>query len=123
MSLILLEAGTFVQKDFFTVASITTFAGATGITFVVANGIQKAFDYNPKWLALAIAIVICELGAALTQGSGVGDYLMGIVNGFLVFNTAGGLTSLSSTPPPPGGGATRESTFGTPNREFTTPWL
>lgn len=120
---LLLDAGTAVQKDFFTVASITTFAGATGITYVVANGIQKAFNYNPKWLALAIGILICELGAVLSNASSVAEYLMAIINGFLVFNTAGGMTSLTGSPPPPDGGATREATFGPPKREFATPWL
>ncbi|MBO0935996.1 hypothetical protein J2I47_05505 [Fibrella sp. HMF5335] len=120
---ILLDANTFVQKDFFTVASVTTFAGATGITYVIANGLQKAFDFNPKWLALAIGIIVCELGAALSSASGVADYLMAVVNGFLVFNTAGGMTSLTGPPAPPAGGTTRETPFGPTRREFTSPWF
>jgi hypothetical protein len=81
-----------LPKEFFTLQSMLTLAGATGATFVVANGIQRAFDYNPKWLALAIAEVIAISGVYFSAGQG-SDYFVGVINGFLIYCTAAGATS------------------------------
>ena len=58
-----------LPKEFFTPQTMATLAGATGATFVVANGLQRAFNYNPRWLALAIAEVICLFGTYASGGS------------------------------------------------------
>ncbi len=76
---------------FFTLQSMMTLGGATGATFVVSNGIQRAFDYNPRWLALAIAQLIC-LGIVYQSGGVASDYVIGITNGFLVYCSAAGAT-------------------------------
>lgn len=126
MITILLQATPTLPKDFFTPDSIKTFAGATGITYVIANGLQQAFNVNPKWLALLIGILVCELGAYLSKSTEVGDYLMGIVNGFLVFNAAGGVTNLSNKAKPTDDVANvREGTAPpvAPKRTFNTPWF
>ena len=95
-----------LPNEFFTIQSMLTLSGATGATFIVGNGIQQAFDFNPKWLALVIALFIVELGVYLTNGTGI-DYLVGVVNGFLVFSCAAGGTSMLG-----GGGANQNG--GTP---------
>ena len=127
MLTLLLQAPT-LPNDFFTPNSITTFAGATGITYVIANGLQQAFGFNPKWLALAIGIVVCEIGAFVSGSTNPADYIMGVVNGFLVFNTAGGVTNLSNKAKPTDGSPTptdvREGVEPPkPVRTFTTPWF
>ncbi|NID11268.1 hypothetical protein [Fibrivirga algicola] len=121
VTLLLNTVAQALPNDFFTTNSITTFAGATGVTYVIANGLQKAFDFNPKWLALAIGILVCEIGAAVSGSTAVVDYLMAIINGFLVFNAAGGITSLSGQPTPLAKQGEREG-VGRPAREFSTPW-
>jgi len=68
--------------------------GATGATFVVANGI-RAFNFNPKWLTLLIAQIIAASGVYLSGGKG-SDYFVGVVNGFLISCTATGATAASS---------------------------
>jgi hypothetical protein len=68
-------------KEFFTLQSMVTLTGATGATYVIANGCQSALNFNPRWLALAIAQVISLFGVYATQGIG-SDYFGGIVNGF-----------------------------------------
>lgn len=40
-----------LPKEFFTVESMLTLIGASGMTFIVSNAIQKAFNFNPSWLA------------------------------------------------------------------------
>ncbi len=47
-----------IPKEFFTAASMLTLAGATGATVIVTNGLQRAFNFNPIWLALLIAQAI-----------------------------------------------------------------
>lgn len=85
-----------IPKEFFTVQSMLTLTGATGATFVVANGIQRAFNYNPKWLALVVAESLAVFGVAATHGSG-GDYFVGVVNGFLIYCTAAGATEVTGS--------------------------
>lgn len=87
-----------VPHDFFTRESIVTFSGAVGITFVVSNAIQKAFDFNPKWFALFIAVIICMIGSYLMNG-GVLDYFLAFINGCLVFLAAAGGSQAVGKPP------------------------
>jgi len=84
-----------LPKEFFTVQSMLTLTGATGATFAVSNGLQRAFNFNPRWLALAIAIVICVFGVLATGGQPM-DYFVGVVNGFLVYCTAAGATTVGA---------------------------
>ena len=80
-----------IPKEFFTLQSMLTLTGAAGATFVISNGLQAAFNFNPRWLALAIAQAIVLVGTKLTGGSGA-DYFVGVINGFLVFSTTVGAT-------------------------------
>jgi hypothetical protein len=116
---------------FFTLQSMMTLGGATGATFVVANGIQRAFDYNPRWLALLIAQLVC-LGMVY-QSLGVGsDYVIGVINGFLVYCSAAGATgaagAASGAAPARdasarSGNVARESAPATEHRQLFTPWF
>lgn len=113
-----------LPKEFFTTQSMLTLTGATGATFVISNGCQRALDFNPRWLALAIAIAICLFGV-FTTGGRAGDYFVGVVNGFLVFCTAAGATGLAGTTPvapaPVGQSGTRAA-FALPRRKFLSRW-
>ena len=88
-----------LPKEFFTIQSMLTLTGATGATFVIANGCQRAFNFNPRWFALAVAQVISLVGV-LTVGKGAADFFVGIVNGFLIYCTTIGATSMVGSPPP-----------------------
>lgn len=88
--------------EFFTIDSLLTLVGATGATTVICNGIQRAFNFNPAWLALAISEIVC-IGTvfyfhAQQQGEAgpASEYFIAVVNGFLVFCSAAGATSLGS---------------------------
>lgn len=91
------------QNDFFTLQSLATFTGAVGATFIIANGIQRAFNFNPAWLGLIIAEVICvgtvwfAHSAAESSASIIfSDYFVAVVNGFLVFCSVAGTTALGA---------------------------
>jgi hypothetical protein len=118
-----------LPKEFFTLQSMLTLTGATGAVFVVSNGMQKAFDFNPKWLALAIAQVIVLAGAYFSGGKGI-DYFVGVVNGFLVYCTAAGATVVAGGS---NSAVARDGLVGTttqagapqrgPKRRFLTSWF
>jgi len=85
-------AGT--TNAFFSLQSMATLGGATGATFVVCNGIQRAFDYNPRWLALAVAQLLC-IGLVIHSGGVASDYVIAVINGFLVYCSAAGATGVA----------------------------
>ncbi|HEY4439881.1 MAG TPA: hypothetical protein VGN14_05465 [Candidatus Elarobacter sp.] len=120
-----------IPTSFFTAQSAFTLTGAAAITIVVANGVYYASGKNPRWLALAVAIVICVVGTyASGQGHGPIDYLVAVLNGFLVFATArGGAFTLATATTKPeqkaaegGPQAYAPSTSGPTRRRFFSAW-
>ncbi|TDR49571.1 hypothetical protein DFP85_1335 [Halomonas ventosae] len=109
-----------LPSEFFTVQSMLTLSGATGATFVVSNGMQQAFNFNPKWLALLIAMIIVELGVFLTDGTAV-QYLVGVINGFLVYSCAAGGNSMLGQGSPDT--IDRGQGFAPDRRRFLSPWF
>jgi hypothetical protein len=101
-----------------------TLSGATGSTFVVANGLQRAFDFNPRWLALAIAEMIVLLGVYASGGREIVDYAIGVINGFLVFCSAAVATGVASGDSGAGGvGRGGVSGGETGSRQFLSSWF
>jgi hypothetical protein len=86
-----------IPGDLFTSASIITLTGATGAVYVICGALQRAFNFNPKWLALAISVLIALAGAHATQPRMLVSYLIAIVNGCLIYCTATGVNSVFST--------------------------
>lgn len=86
-----------IPGDFFTLASLGTLTGATGAVYIICNTIQKVFNFNPKWLALLISVLISYLGAAITVSSGdqVAKYFIALLNGFLIYATATGTNQVT----------------------------
>jgi hypothetical protein len=84
-----------MPQEFFTLESMFTLGGATAATFFVANTVQSVFDWNPKWFALLVAQVVCAVGVALCGGT-IGHYLVGLVNGCVVYCAAAGGTSFAA---------------------------
>jgi hypothetical protein len=114
-----------IPKDLFTPESILTLTGATGATYVVCAGLQQALNFNPKWLALAIAQVLALAGTYATQPQDLVHYLIAIVNGFLIYCTALGV---NSTLAPPSSGGPVSKGFTVPSapptqRGFLTRWV
>ena len=105
-------------EDFFTIGSLQTFVGTTGMVYAVSNGVQRAFDFNPKWFALLVSQIIMMVAVS----NGVENptwlhYFIGVMNGFLVYLTASGATTVSSS-----AAGNSASTLVESSRGFTTPW-
>ena len=114
-------------KDFYTLASMLTLSGSTGATFVICNGLQRAFDFNPRWLGLAVAAVVVLGGVYASGGRSPVDYLIGIINSFLVYCSAAGATGAlgSGGDRPVSRGTTMAPSDGHPGskRRFLSPWF
>lgn len=119
MTLLSITTDPVIPKDFFTLKSMLTLTGATGVVVVICNGIQSAFNFSPKWLGLIVALVISITCVYFTQGAG-SDYFVGVVNGFLIYATAAGTTNII------GGGANQATARGVAEgnnkRRFFTSW-
>lgn len=114
-----------MNGDFFTVESLGTLAGACAATLAIANTIQYLFNFNPHWLALAVAELICLGLVVVLQIDGtmtvkVTPYFVAFLNGFLVFCSAAGLTGVGHEAGR-GSGAPRD--WAGRRRGFWTPWL
>jgi hypothetical protein len=84
-----------MPSSFFTNESFFSLAGASAIVFVVCNVLQKAFDFNPRWLALLLSEIIAIAVVAFGQRPTVpSDYFIAALNGCLVFCTAAGGTAV-----------------------------
>jgi hypothetical protein len=85
-----------IPGDFFNVASLGTLAGATGAVYIVCGTIQKVFNYNPKWLALLVSVLISFLVASVTatENSQLTKYIVALLNGFLIYATATGTNQI-----------------------------
>ena len=106
-----------MPEELFTQESLLTLVGLTGMVYVASNSLQRAFNFNPKWLALAIAQVLCILGVYLAFADfNIINYIIGVFNGFLVYLTASGATSA--------GDSTTRQAMELPNqtRKFSSRW-
>lgn len=84
-----------LPEQFFDAASLGTFAGAAGATFVVVNTVQRAFGVNPAWFGLLVAECIC-VGVTWSSNPNGGAYIIAVLNGCLVYLSAAGMTGAAS---------------------------
>lgn len=112
-----------IKGDLYTPSSIGTLSGATAIVFFITNGCQRAWNFNPKWFGLVVSIIVSLCGVYfLTDGEPV-QYFCGIVNGFVIYASAGGSTQAAAsiatgTGQSPGTAVAR----GLRKRQFLSPW-
>jgi hypothetical protein len=117
-----------LPNEFFTLQSMLTLTGSTGIVFVVANGLKVAFDWKPKWLGLALSELISVFGVSFSGGHGL-DYFIGVINGFLIFSAAAGVSSMGGTAAPTSKGLVvnadelRQGKSPSPKRRFVSSWF
>ena len=109
------------NEAFFTVQSFSTVAGASAMVFFVSNALQKAFNFNPRWLAFVVAEVVVLVGTYVSHSAQVpSDYLLAVLNGCVVYCAAVGGATVT--------GAVREQgaprgAVADPRRRFTDPWF
>ena len=124
-------AAVAIPAEFFTLQSMLTLTGSAGATFLICNGLQRAFNFNPRWLGLLVAEALAVFGTyASHHPAEATDYFVAVVNGFLIFATAAGGTSMGGSAPETKvveRGVTTRSTPSaqavTPQRKFWSPWF
>jgi hypothetical protein len=91
MEILIILQTSIPAKELFTVDSLGTLVGLSGMVLVASNSIQKAFNYNPKWFALVLAEILSIISVhyAIENPQFI-DYLLGVFNGFLVYLTSSG---------------------------------
>src|SRR5947199_742266 len=93
-----------VSDELYNPAPLLTFEGAA-ITVLTASGaIGHAFSFNPRWLSLAIAIVIPLIGLSfLPQERKLTSslVLVALFHGLVIYNLAVGLNTLHQSVPAP----------------------
>lgn len=88
-------SGTLMPSELFNRQSILTLTGAAGAVWVFTAALQHALDFNPRWLALLLSVAL-GVGSVLTiQSAQPVDYLIGVLNGTLIYCTAVGVNALS----------------------------
>ena len=118
-----------VPKEFFTRESALSLTAVVAMVTIVSNGIQRLINWNPVWFAWLVSEVICFVGILDTNPQPkLLDYLLTVVNGFLVFSAAAGVTSLGEgvvvpKKAPGGGGEILTGGGESPRRGFFTSWF
>ena len=113
---------TTLPSEFFTVQSMLTLTGATGAIYVVCNGMQQVFNFNPRWLALLLAEAISLYGTYL-NATRPSDYFVAIVNGFLIYCTSAGATQITGVPTTSGTRMGPKGDGPPPHRSFRSTWF
>ena len=85
-----------IPGDLFTLQSMVTLTGATGAVYVTCNSLQRAFNFNPRWLALLVAELISLFGTYV-NAKYPSDYFVGVINGFLIYCTAVGAVQITAS--------------------------
>lgn len=89
-----------LPTEFFSRTTILTLAGASGAVYVMTSTMQHAMNFNPRWLALLLSIALGIGGALTLQVPMLVDYVVGLVNGCLIYCTTVGISSISAKPIP-----------------------
>ncbi len=113
-----------IPGDFFTTASLGTLAGATGAVYVICSTIQKVFNFNPRWLALLVSILISYAAAFFTQANenDISRYFIALLNGFLIYATATGTNQVFGSKTDHSSHTAGFSQTIKPKRRFNTTW-
>jgi hypothetical protein len=108
-------------SDFLTAASVETFFGATVAVYAVSNVLRMAFRLDRPYLPLLVALVVA-FGLAINSGllKNVGDVVVAILNGCLLFLSAAGLQQAGAAEVRGSEGGRRQ---GRGRVSWTTPWL
>jgi hypothetical protein len=86
-----------LPADFFTPESMLTLAGAVVMTTVITNSFQYVFNWNPRWFGLVIAVIISIAGVIMTGNLKFISFVIGIINGFLIYANSAGIMQMAGT--------------------------
>jgi hypothetical protein len=113
-----------IPDSFFTMQSFVSLTGASAIVFIVANALQSALNFNPRWLALALSELVALYGTYASGNIHVPtDYVLALLNGCLIYCTAVGGTSIAGAVREKGTPKGLAPATGNQRRGFSTAWF
>ena len=110
----------------FTAESLLSLQGAALVAMVIPNVltylIGPAFAPLEKWLGFGIAMLLALYIAARSTEKGLMKWLIGLLNGFLIFAAAAGLTQVLGSASPHAGRPPTAPGFGPGGSQFFHSW-
>lgn len=73
-----------LPSQLFTIESLTTFSGLSGIVFIICNSIKAIFNYMRKWLVFLLSISLSIFAVSLTDTPSFTECFFGTINGCLI---------------------------------------
>ena len=111
-----------LTKSFFTVSTFGTLGGCASITWVVTGVIGGFFSINTGMLGLIVSIAVSYIALFLGEVRKKGDYIVALLNGFLIYSTVvGGTAFMPALNSGTAGDAQNPEV--TVKSAFTTPWI
>ncbi len=95
--------GASLPQEFFTLQSMLTLGGASTATWLICNVLQHVTNFNPRWLALLLAEVFATYGTYINAHV-PSDFVVALVNGFLIYSSAVGITQITGVSNAPASG-------------------
>ncbi|MGB1217759.1 MAG: hypothetical protein ACPG5P_07770 [Saprospiraceae bacterium] len=87
-----------VSSELFTNSTFATLSGLVFMVFTLCNVVQHIFNFSPKWFGLVVSLILCIVALFLSHPDGGiiwQQYFVAIMNSFLVYSTAFGITRIS----------------------------
>jgi hypothetical protein len=86
--------------ELLTATDLTTLIGASFAVALVGNVSQYAFNWNPRWLGLIVALLLPLIILAGAERRELVDWIVAFFRGLQVYATAVGITSIAGREKP-----------------------
>lgn len=107
-------------KELISAASLFTLGGASFAVTLLGNVLQYIFHWNPRWLGLAVSLLLAGVGAAIARPAQWSEWIVALFQGLQIYATAVGITAVTgkTDPEPERDGPSRPAT-----RVFWRQWF
>lgn len=106
--------------ELFTWQALGGVAGATILTVLIVNAMRLALDWSPRWLALAVALVIQIILWTVISDRSWPAFWLAVFNSFVVYAAATGGNAIVGTVLSPEPETRAAQSAGA--RPFWSPW-
>jgi len=90
------EDGTLKTANLFDKTTLSSLAGASMAVYIICGVTQSVFNYNPKWLAFLLSVLLSLLGAYIndTNDQLLVKIVLAILNACLIYASATGTNTI-----------------------------
>lgn len=121
-----------IPTEFITLESLSTPLACATVVYLICGSLQKAVNFNPKWLAFSLSIVLSLLIHIFIVQSETHiaiKILLGLLNGCVIYMTMLGFNTISNRGESNEGDGTggmygsRSDNQPSLRRKFNSPWI